>query len=133
MLKTDGFRSVIDSIRYAATRPRLSDTADWRLAAERTQPYDLPGFDDGIALLDLLTALPDERREAFTLTQLLGLPYAEAALVSGCPVGTVRSRIHRGRRTLMTRLAESESEPESESLARSRARSASRSAPGRPR
>ena len=98
-------RAVIDSHRYAAARPRLSDTADWQLAVELAQPQGLPGFDDGIVLLDLLLSLPDERREAFILTQLLGLPYAEAAEVSHCPVGTVRSRVARARATLMDRLS----------------------------
>ncbi|CAL9638942.1 sigma-70 family RNA polymerase sigma factor [Streptomyces sp. enrichment culture] len=99
-------RAVIDSYRYAAARPRLSDVADWQLAVELSQPHDLPGFDDGIALLDLLATLPDERREAFVLTQLVGLPYAEAAEVSDCPVGTVRSRVARARATLMDLLDE---------------------------
>ncbi|MGW1051430.1 sigma-70 family RNA polymerase sigma factor [Streptomyces sp. NPDC002521] len=94
-------RAVIDSYRYAAARPRLSDVPDWQLAVESAQPRGLPGFDDGVALLDLLACLPDERREAFVLTQLLGLPYAEAAEISACPVGTVRSRVARARATLM--------------------------------
>ncbi|MGW7791886.1 sigma-70 family RNA polymerase sigma factor, partial [Streptomyces tricolor] len=75
-------RAVTDSYRHAAARPRPADVADWQLAAESAQPRGLPGFDDGVALLDLLAGLPDERREAFVLTQLLGLPYAEAAEVS---------------------------------------------------
>ncbi|WP_320777492.1 sigma-70 family RNA polymerase sigma factor [Streptomyces sp. CRN 30] len=98
-------RAVVDSHRYAASRPRLSDVPDWQLVVERAQPGGLPGFDDGIALLDLLAALPDERREAFVLTQLLGLPYEEAAAVSDCPVGTVRSRVARARTTLVDLLA----------------------------
>lgn len=101
-------RAVIDSHRYAAARPRLSDVPDWQLAVERSQPCDLLGFDDGIALLDLLAALPEERREAFILTQLVGLPYAEAAEVSDCPIGTVRSRVARARASLMDLLAEAE-------------------------
>ncbi|GGZ89125.1 sigma-70 family RNA polymerase sigma factor [Streptomyces bluensis] len=101
-------RAVSDSIRYAAARPRLYDTDDWQSAAERAQPRGLPGFDDGIALAELLAALPDDRREAFVLTQLLGLPYAEAARVSGCPVGTVRSRVARARRSLIESLYETE-------------------------
>ncbi|MET7847425.1 sigma-70 family RNA polymerase sigma factor [Streptomyces avermitilis] len=101
-------RAVIDSFRHAAARPRLSDIPDWQLAVELAQPCDLPGFDDGIALLDLLAVLPDERREAFVLTQLMGLPYAEAAEVSGCPIGTVRSRVARARATLIGLLAEAD-------------------------
>ncbi|WP_405999883.1 sigma-70 family RNA polymerase sigma factor [Streptomyces sp. NBC_00829] len=101
-------RAVIDSLRRTAARPRLADTDDWQSAAERAQSRNVPGFDDGIALAELLTTLPDERREAFVLTQLLGLPYAEAALVSGCPVGTVRSRVARARSSLMGLLHEAE-------------------------
>ncbi|MFE5027941.1 sigma-70 family RNA polymerase sigma factor [Streptomyces sp. NPDC056656] len=103
-------RAVIDSYRYAATRPRSSDSADWQAAVERAQPRNLPGFEDGIALLDLVATLPAERREAFLLTQLVGLPYAEAAAASGCPVGTVRSRVARARATLTDQLAAAEHE-----------------------
>ncbi|WP_344286908.1 sigma-70 family RNA polymerase sigma factor [Streptomyces synnematoformans] len=101
-------RTVVDSLRHAAARPRLADTADWQSAAERAQPSGLPGHDDAVALAELLAALPDERREAFVLTQLVGLPYAEAALVSDCPVGTVRSRVSRARSTLMRCLHDAE-------------------------
>ncbi|MDX3248252.1 sigma-70 family RNA polymerase sigma factor [Streptomyces sp. ME18-1-4] len=104
-------RAVVDSYRYAAARPRLSDVPDWQLAAERAQPRDLPGFDDGVVLLDLLASLPAERREAFVLTQLAGLPYAEAARVSDCPVGTVRSRVARARAALVDLLEEESAEP----------------------
>ncbi|AYG85090.1 ECF RNA polymerase sigma factor SigC [Streptomyces hundungensis] len=101
-------RTVVDSLRYAAARPRLSDTDDWQSAVERVQPQGLPGFDDGIVLADLLAALPDERREAFVLTQLLGLPYADVAQLSNCPVGTVRSRVNRARAALIERLRDAE-------------------------
>ncbi|MCW2636699.1 MAG: polymerase, sigma-24 subunit, subfamily [Blastococcus sp.] len=54
---------------------------------------------------DLLARLAPDRREAFVLTQLLGLPYAEAAEVAGCPVGTIRSRVARAREDLIDSLA----------------------------
>ena len=38
------------------------------------------------------------------LTQLLGLPYAEAADVVGCPIGTIRSRVARARTALAAQL-----------------------------
>lgn len=101
-------RAVADSFRRAAVRPRLADVHDWQLAMERTQPCDLPGFDDGIALLDLLETLPDERREAFVLTQVVGLPYDEAARFIGCPIGTVRSRVSRARAALERLLMEAD-------------------------
>jgi RNA polymerase sigma-70 factor, ECF subfamily len=52
------------------------------------------------SLDDLLDALDPDRREAFLLTQMLGLSYAEAAAVMDCPVGTVRSRVARARADL---------------------------------
>lgn len=55
-------RAVADSHRRAAVRPRTADVSDWQRAVERAQPCGLPGFDDGVALLDLLDGLPGERR-----------------------------------------------------------------------
>ncbi|MEV6397671.1 sigma-70 family RNA polymerase sigma factor [Streptomyces sp. NPDC051907] len=101
-------RAVVDSLRHTAARPRLSDTDDWQSAAERTQPRNLPGFEDGVALAELLATIPGERREAFVLTQLLGLPYADAALAIGCPIGTVRSRVARARTALVELLRDAE-------------------------
>ncbi|MFF5967721.1 sigma-70 family RNA polymerase sigma factor [Streptomyces collinus] len=101
-------RAVIDSYRHAAARPRLADTDDWQCAAERAQQRDLPGFDDGVALAELLAELPEDRREAFVLTQLVGLPYAEAAHLSDCPIGTVRSRVARARTSLVASLRDAE-------------------------
>ena len=43
------------------------------------------------------TSIGYDQREALVLTQLLGLPYADAADVVGCPIGTIRSRVARGR------------------------------------
>jgi RNA polymerase sigma-70 factor, ECF subfamily len=48
-----------------------------------------------------LRALNADRHSAFVLTQVLGLSYAEAAEVCGCPVGTIRSRVARARADLV--------------------------------
>ena len=101
-------RAVADSLRRAAVRPRIADTGDWQTTVEHTQPRDVPGFDEGVALLDLLETLPDERREAFVLTQVVGLSYEETAGFVGCPVGTVRSRVSRARLTLELLLQEAD-------------------------
>ncbi|WP_369803485.1 sigma-70 family RNA polymerase sigma factor [Geodermatophilus sp. DSM 45219] len=61
---------------------------------------------EGAAVTDLLGRLSPDRREAFVLTQLLGLPYTEAAEVAGCPVGTIRSRVARARADLVEALGE---------------------------
>lgn len=56
------------------------------------------------AVLDAIGRLAPERREAFTLTAISGLSYAEAAQVCGCPVGTIRSRVARARADLIEAL-----------------------------
>jgi RNA polymerase sigma-70 factor (ECF subfamily) len=53
------------------------------------------------SVAQLLATLQPEQREAFELTQLVGLSYEEAADVIGCPIGTVRSRVARGRAALL--------------------------------
>ena len=54
-----------------------------------------------LSLEALVDSLDDDRRAAFVLTQVLGLQYAEAAEVLGCPIGTVRSRVARARLDLV--------------------------------
>jgi RNA polymerase sigma-70 factor (ECF subfamily) len=51
-----------------------------------------------------LASLPDEYRTVATLYFVDDLPYQEIAQVVGCPIGTVRSRLHRGRRLLQQKL-----------------------------
>lgn len=55
-----------------------------------------------------LLALPETFREAIALCDLSGLSYEDAAQAMGCPVGTVRSRLHRGRALLAERLLAAE-------------------------
>jgi RNA polymerase sigma-70 factor (ECF subfamily) len=47
-----------------------------------------------------LTALPDDYRAAVVLCDVVGMSYDEISDALGIPAGTVRSRIHRGRRLL---------------------------------
>jgi RNA polymerase sigma-70 factor (ECF subfamily) len=93
-------RVVIDQIRSASARPRIAD-ADWQLAAERRDAARGGGFEGVVELRMLLAALDDDRREVLVLTQILGLSYAEAADVCGCPIGTIRSRVARAREELL--------------------------------
>lgn len=55
-----------------------------------------------------IARLPVEYREALVLCELQELSYAETAAVLGCPLGTVRSRLHRGRTLLVAMLDEGE-------------------------
>lgn len=56
------------------------------------------------ALRAAVLALPPQYREVVVLCDLQELSYEDAAGVLGCPVGTVRSRLHRGRALLVERL-----------------------------
>jgi len=66
----------------------------------------LPDVADGPAqgwteVTSVLQALSPDRRQAFVLTQILDLPYQEAAEILECPIGTVRSRVARAREDLL--------------------------------
>jgi RNA polymerase sigma-70 factor (ECF subfamily) len=53
---------------------------------------------------DAVLDLPPEFREAVVLCELEELSYDEAAQLIGCPIGTIRSRLHRGRALLLAKL-----------------------------
>ncbi len=55
-------------------------------------------------LMRAMARLPDEQREAVALVMIEGLAYAEAAAVLEVPVGTLTSRLVRGRQALMAML-----------------------------
>jgi RNA polymerase sigma-70 factor (ECF subfamily) len=70
----------------------------------------LTAADDAEASLQLrdleraIARLPDEQRQVILLVGLEGIPYEEAATVLGIPIGTVRSRLSRGRDLLRREL-----------------------------
>ncbi len=92
-------RVVVDQIRYNTRRPRTAYVADFEDAVNRGRRGSR--IEDMVEIRVLLDGLDSHRREALVLTQLLGLTYAEAAEVCGCPVGTVRSRVARARDDLL--------------------------------
>jgi RNA polymerase sigma-70 factor, ECF subfamily len=57
-----------------------------------------------IAVRRAVLDLPVKYREAVVLCDLQELTYADAAAALGCAIGTVRSRLHRGRALLASRL-----------------------------
>jgi len=59
---------------------------------------------DAEAIVSALEALPEEYRVACSLYFVQDFSYEEIAQTLGVPLGTVRSRIHRGRRLLQQRL-----------------------------
>ncbi|RRO18000.1 sigma-70 family RNA polymerase sigma factor [Saccharopolyspora rhizosphaerae] len=98
-------RVVVDQIRYERSRPRTT-----YVSADLDTTSSDTGFEDVVALNLLLRDLDPERREALVLTQVLGLPYADAAHIAGCPVGTIRSRVARAREQLLTTQPRSDEE-----------------------
>ena len=58
------------------------------------------------ALRRSVLALPRRYREVVVLCDLEEVDYGEAALVLGCPIGTVRSRLHRARALLLEKLSQ---------------------------
>ncbi len=98
-------RVAADHVRYTARRPRTATLPDWMESADAGSA-GRERFEEHHALTDLIRSLTPERREAFLLTQVAGLTYAEAAGVCDCPVGTIRSRVARAREDLITAMAE---------------------------
>ncbi|MFR9805472.1 sigma-70 family RNA polymerase sigma factor [Pseudonocardia sp. RS010] len=96
-------RVAADDVRRARRRPRTDAVPEWEDLG------GLPGLaqrpaEGEVLLRALVAALDPDRREAFVLTQMLGLGYAEAAQVCGCPIGTIRSRVARAREDLAAAL-----------------------------
>jgi RNA polymerase sigma-70 factor (ECF subfamily) len=57
-------------------------------------------------VVSALSELPHDFRDTVVLVDIGGFSYAEAAQILDVPVGTVMSRLHRGRRILKRQLAE---------------------------
>ena len=51
-------------------------------------------------MMEAIQSLPDDIRTTLSLREFDGLSYEEIAKVQNCPIGTVRSRIHKGREIL---------------------------------
>lgn len=122
--KYDPARGTLGGFLYGVTRNRVLKHL------ERSPQREVPleeknenGAGPGIVLMDATTPaiqaetreraeqvwaavldLPAEFREAVVLCELEEHSYEEAAQMIGCPIGTIRSRLHRGRTLLMARL-----------------------------
>ena len=92
-------RVVVDRIRHESARPQLSGGESWFDVTDSLRAST--HLANNLEVEELLSVLEPPRREALVLTQLLGFSYAEAALISGCAVGTIRSRVARARAELV--------------------------------
>ena len=98
----------IDEMRRRQRRP----TAPLPEAIDYWSAVSSPGADEQWASVRLgdhiqaaLLDLPFEFREAVVMCDVVGLSYEEIATAVAVPVGTVRSRIHRGRKLLRAALS----------------------------
>lgn len=109
----DPRRGTLASYIFGIARNRVRKYV--ALDREFAEPdQDAPGDTDLLANLtrretiDLVRQavlnLPGVYREAVVLCELQELSYEDASEVLGCPIGTVRSRLHRGRAMLLAKL-----------------------------
>jgi len=96
---------------------RLEEAGDADRIVEAAAPDEPSPFDDlsrmeaVAAVRAAIQSLPPVYREIITLCELEELDYAAAAGVVECPVGTVRSRLHRARALLHSKLTSVRSAP----------------------
>jgi len=91
------FRTAVNLARTRARRRLVLD----RVLRRVGEPPVVPDTsDDHVALIAALRGLPAGQRYALALHYLLDLPIEEVAEVLGVSVGTVKSRLHRGRAAL---------------------------------
>lgn len=82
----------------------LYDESD-RLHEVDTPEANLAREELKLAIDAAVNDLPDELRTAFYLREFDGLSYEDIAAIMDCPIGTVRSRIFRGRETIDSNVA----------------------------
>jgi len=78
-------------------RKREVEDADGSYAARLSSRPEQPGHMDMRDFQEALSHLPEDQREALVLVGAAGFSYEEAAEISGCAVGTIKSRVNRAR------------------------------------
>jgi RNA polymerase sigma-70 factor (ECF subfamily) len=104
----------INSYRKRRREPRQAssgDFQDWQVPADPLAPQARSAEAEALdrladsEILRALRDLPEEFRVAVYLADIEGYAYKEIAEIMGTPIGTVMSRLHRGRGRLRDKLA----------------------------
>ena len=112
-----------DPLRRSRRRLRRAAASRWPTPSEQLTDA---GLDHDVAAA--LAALPPEFRAAVVLCDIEGLTYEEIAAVLDIKIGTVRSRIHRGRAQLARRPGPPPTDRRARALLRRRGRAGERTA-----
>jgi len=121
--KFDPSRGTLGAFLYGVTRNRVMKHLERQPREIALEEKQEDGQGPGIVLQDPITPatwlekrerlehvraavleLPAEFREAVVLCELEEKSYEEAAQLIGCPIGTIRSRLHRARALLLVKL-----------------------------
>lgn len=135
--KYDSGRGTLGGFLYGIARNRVMKHLERRPREVSLEEKNEDGTGSGIVLQDVFTPanwaesrerrsqvrsavleLPAEFREAVVLCELEEMSYEEAAQAAGCPIGTIRSRLHRGRALLLAKLEMLRDVPRRASVAR---------------
>jgi RNA polymerase sigma-70 factor (ECF subfamily) len=135
--KYDAQRGTLGGFLYGIARNRVMKHLERRPREVSLEEKNEDGTGSGIVLQDVFTPanwaesrerrsqvraavleLPAEFREAVVLCELEEMTYEEAAQAAGCPIGTIRSRLHRGRALLLAKLEMLRDVPRRASVAR---------------
>ena len=95
-----GINASRDQLRKRARAPRVEEA----VPEDTTLPGEIESVALRVDLAQALAALPAEYREAVVMHDLGDIPYEEIARITGVALGTVKSRISRGRRQLADQL-----------------------------
>ena len=114
------YRIAVNACHDVLRTRRRAPVPDDEAAAAAVDAVGIPGPENrAVARLDVreaLAELPDTYREAVVLHDLGGVPYDDIATATGVSIGTVKSRISRGRRRLRDLLEPGRASPTSKEL-----------------
>ena len=100
----------VDRVRGDVALDTESDESPLPQLAVNHDPLADLTYREGIeSLRRAVQALPRRYREVVVLCDLEEVDYADAAVALGCPIGTVRSRLHRARGLLLEKLTQERS------------------------